>query len=50
MSIAPLPARLLPLALLLALGACNTIEGAGRDMQQAGSAISQEARQAEAGM
>lgn len=50
MTTAPMPARLLPLVLLLALAACNTIEGAGRDMQHAGSAISEEAREAEAGM
>jgi entericidin B len=29
-----------------ALAACNTVEGAGRDMTQAGVAIQQEAREA----
>lgn len=29
-----------------ALAACNTVEGAGRDMTQAGVAIQQEARSA----
>lgn len=29
------------------LAACNTVEGVGQDMQQAGAAVSQEARKAE---
>ncbi|MGP9790377.1 entericidin A/B family lipoprotein [Roseinatronobacter sp. NSM] len=35
---------------LSALAACATVDGAGRDMQTAGQAISQEARQAQSGM
>ena len=31
----------------VALAACNTVEGAGRDMTQAGVAIQQEARAAQ---
>lgn len=43
------------LALLLlvaatALSACETIEGAGRDLQSAGSAVSQTARQTQQSM
>ncbi|ARE40205.1 hypothetical protein RGUI_2064 [Rhodovulum sp. P5] len=30
---------------VLGLAACETVEGAGQDIQQAGSAISQEARE-----
>ncbi|MDQ2064898.1 entericidin A/B family lipoprotein [Xinfangfangia sp. CPCC 101601] len=33
-------------AVLLSLAACDTIEGAGRDMQKAGAAVSAEAREA----
>ncbi len=33
------------LSLLLALGACDTIAGAGQDISKAGTAISQSARQ-----
>lgn len=32
--------RLLPLLALLAAAACNTMEGAGRDIQAGGAAIS----------
>lgn len=39
--------QLCPLLLLLALGACGTIEGAGRDLQNAGASMSAEARRAE---
>ncbi|MBR3371814.1 MAG: entericidin A/B family lipoprotein [Rhodobacteraceae bacterium] len=42
-----------PLILLICLStlaACATVDGAGRDMQSAGQAISQEARQAQSGM
>ena len=42
--------RLFVLLALLALTACETIEGAGRDMETAGEAISQEANEAQAGM
>lgn len=40
----------LPLLALALLGACNTVQGAGEDLQAAGSAVSQEAQEAEAGM
>ncbi|PWE30513.1 entericidin EcnAB [Maritimibacter sp. 55A14] len=39
------PARPVLLLLCLALAACNTIEGAGRDLQSAGDAISDAAHQ-----
>lgn len=42
--------RMLIIMGLLALSACETIEGAGRDMQTAGQAVSQEARRAQADM
>ncbi len=35
---------LLPLLALLALGACNTVEGVGRDVQATGKAIERSAR------
>jgi predicted small secreted protein len=38
---------LLPLFALLGLTACETVQGAGRDMQKAGSAITSEAQRAE---
>ncbi|WP_151720317.1 entericidin A/B family lipoprotein [Gemmobacter serpentinus] len=38
---------LIPLVALLGLTACETVQGAGRDMQKAGSAITQEAQRAE---
>jgi predicted small secreted protein len=38
------------LAALLALAACNTVEGAGEDISGAGSAISNTAEDAEDGM
>ena len=34
----------LPLLALLALAACETVKGAGRDLQTAGAAISTEAQ------
>lgn len=39
---------LLPILALAALAACNTVEGAGNDLSAAGTAISQESRQAQA--
>ncbi len=39
-----LPALLLPLLALLTLGACNTVEGVGRDVQATGKAIERSAR------
>lgn len=39
-------ARLIyPLLALLALGACNTVQGAGQDLSTAGETISDEAEQ-----
>lgn len=35
---------LLPLVAVIALTACQTVEGAGKDLQSAGSAISTESR------
>ncbi|AVW91874.1 entericidin A/B family lipoprotein [Celeribacter baekdonensis] len=35
---------------LLALVACETIEGAGQDLSKAGNAISQESREVQSGM
>lgn len=40
----------LPFAALMALAACETVEGAGRDLQGAGQAVSHEARKTQAGM
>ncbi|MBC7154209.1 MAG: entericidin A/B family lipoprotein [Rhodobacteraceae bacterium] len=37
---------LLPLIALLAVSACQTVEGAGKDLQSAGTAIARESRQA----
>ncbi len=34
---------------LLVLAACETVEGAGQDIQSAGAAISQESQEAQAG-
>lgn len=42
--------RLLVLLALLAVSACETIEGAGRDLQMAGEAITGEAQETQAGM
>ena len=35
---------------LLALAACNTVEGAGRDLSTAGHAVTDEAQDAQQGM
>ncbi|HBD89467.1 MAG: entericidin EcnAB [Rhodobacteraceae bacterium GWE1_64_9] len=43
-------AMLIPLLALMGLAACETVEGVGQDMQNAGSAMSQEAREAQAGL
>lgn len=45
-----LPFVLLPLLALLAVTACETVEGAGRDLQTAGSAVTGEAQEAQSGM
>ncbi|RDD69107.1 entericidin A/B family lipoprotein [Paracoccus versutus] len=39
-----------PLLALLVLAACQTVQGAGRDLQSAGQAISRESQKAQAGM
>ncbi|WP_449043580.1 entericidin A/B family lipoprotein [Paracoccus versutus] len=39
-----------PLLVLLVLAACQTVQGAGRDLQSAGQAISRESQEAQAGM
>lgn len=39
-----------PLLALLVLAACQTVQGAGRDMQSAGQAISRESQKAQADM
>ncbi|KGJ10432.1 entericidin A/B family lipoprotein (plasmid) [Paracoccus versutus] len=39
-----------PLLALLVLAACQTVQGAGRDLQSAGQAISRESQEAQAGM
>ncbi|MCW1931786.1 entericidin A/B family lipoprotein [Pararhodobacter zhoushanensis] len=36
------------IAAVLTLSACETVEGAGRDLQSAGQTVSQEARQTQA--
>ncbi|MEI2807922.1 entericidin A/B family lipoprotein [Albidovulum sp.] len=40
----------LPLLALIALTACETVKGAGRDLQTTGSAISSEAAEAQSEM
>lgn len=35
---------------LAALGACNTVEGAGKDISTAGAAVTDEAQEARQGM
>ena len=45
-----LPRIALPLIALLALVACETVEGAGRDLQSAGATVSHEARKVQADM
>ena len=42
--------RLLALFALLAVTACETIEGAGQDIETAGEAITEESQEAQAGM
>ena len=41
---------LVPLIAMMGLAACETVAGAGRDMQSAGSAISSEAERAQSDM
>lgn len=40
---------LLPLLAIMALSACETVEGAGRDLQNAGEVITAESQDAQAG-
>ncbi|MDQ7775001.1 MAG: entericidin A/B family lipoprotein [Paracoccus aminovorans] len=40
--------KLTPILALLALAACETVQGAGRDMQAAGHAVSRESREVQA--
>lgn len=42
-----MPRMLAALVVLLALAACNTVEGFGRDVQTAGSAVTEEAQEAQ---
>ncbi|WP_413870450.1 entericidin A/B family lipoprotein [Albidovulum sp.] len=41
---------ILPFLALLALTACETVKGAGRDLQSAGAAISSEASESQSSM
>ncbi|MTH35704.1 entericidin A/B family lipoprotein [Paracoccus limosus] len=40
--------KLTPIMALLALAACQTVQGAGRDMQAAGHAVARESREVQA--
>ncbi|HQY45009.1 MAG: entericidin A/B family lipoprotein [Tabrizicola sp.] len=42
--------KAIALLALLGLAACETVEGAGRDLQTAGEAITDEAQDAQSGM
>ena len=42
-----MPRTILAMLALLALAACNTVEGAGRDISTAGGAITDEAQEAQ---
>jgi predicted small secreted protein len=42
--------RLIVLLALLGTAACETIEGAGQDIENAGEAITQESQEAQSGM
>ena len=44
------PYALLPLIALLAVTACETVKGAGRDMQSAGATVTDTAQDAKSGM
>jgi entericidin B len=41
-----MPKRILAVLALLALAACNTVEGAGRDISTAGDTLTDEAQEA----
>jgi entericidin B len=40
---------LLPLLAIMALSACETVEGAGRDLETVGEAITEESQEAQVG-
>ena len=42
--------KLTPLLALMALTACETVQGAGRDMQAAGTAVARESRDVQSGI
>jgi predicted small secreted protein len=42
-----MPKQFLAVLALLALAACNTVEGAGRDISTAGTALTDEAQEAQ---
>ncbi len=44
-----MPAFLLPLLALITVAACETVEGAGRDIESAGEAITDESVDAQTG-
>ena len=43
-------ARMMMVVMILALAGCETVKGAGQDIQTAGQAITAEGTQAQAGM
>jgi predicted small secreted protein len=45
-----LPFGRLPLLALLALAACKTVQGAGRDLQTAGAVVADKAQDAQPGL
>ena len=45
-----LPFGRLPLHALLALAACETVQGAGRDLQTAGAVVADRAQDAQSGL
>lgn len=42
--------KLSPILALMALAACQTVQGAGRDLQTAGEVVTQESYEAQQGM
>lgn len=42
--------KLTPILALLALAACETVQGAGRDIQAAGTVVSRESQEVQSGM
>ena len=45
-----MPMRILAIFALLALAACNTVEGAGKDISTAGHAVTDEAQDSKSSM